>query len=735
MTEIKEKNRLQKKGENDSNPEGNIDIDFDFQSAIEMLKTGVSSLKGVGPKRAQSLKRGGVEGVEDLLYLFPRYYIDLRRLKGIRELTPGEDAALVVEVVSARQRFTSRAGYRRIYEAVVTDGRDRMTLVWFNAPYMKGRLKVGEKLLVRGVVSRYKIAKRMAHPDIEGWAEGNKYQGEVIPRYPLPEGVKAMTMVKVVREAVQRYAHYLPDGVPEDVRKRLGLLDLSDAISRLHIPDETEDAPDTNDGSWLPVRSIAMDELFIMEMGLLLKREEVIRSKGRSFGTSGRLMEEFVSRLPFTMTPSQERVLGEIATDMRSDFRTHRLLQGDVGSGKTVVAVASALLAVERGAQSAIMAPTEILAGQHYKNLVLELKDIGVTSALLTASVKGKEREGILEGIRDGSIDILFGTHALIQEGVEFSDLGFVVVDEQHRFGVLQRGAIISKGEKEGKGLKRPEVLVMSATPIPRTLALTLYGDLDVSTIDELPPGRRPVVTHLFGDGERAKAYDIVRDELNKGRQAYMVYPLVEESEVLGLKDATRMAESLKGEFRGFKVGLITGRMKGDEKDGIMAGFSAGEIDILVATTVVEVGMDVPNATVMVVEEAQRYGLSQLHQLRGRVGRGSERSYCILISDSKVSEGAKKRLEVITKTTDGFAIAEEDLKIRGPGEFLGTKQSGIPEFRAADLLRDVDTLLLARREAIALIRRDPTLEEPAHRTTRAVLIHRFRGRLKLLDIG
>ncbi len=705
----------------------------ELSRAEEKLKTPVTYVKGVGPKRAKVLEKKGLNVVEDLLYYFPRYYINIRGVKKIRELKLKERGALVVEVVVAGEKFTSRKRYRRINEVVVTDGTDLMTLVWFNAPYMKGRYRVGMRLLVTGIVSEFNNRKSMAHPDVEPWEEETGGLGsDIIGRYQLPERMRLMTVARIVAEAVDKYSEYLIDGVPEEVRSRNKLIPLKEAVRIIHDPATSmkgpKNTPDIEDGSWLPIRSVAMDELFIMELGLLLKRRKIIKSPGRSFNSSGRLMESFMENLPFSLTSAQKRALNEITGDMHSPNTTHRLLQGDVGSGKTVVALLAALNAVEEGAQAAFMAPTEILAEQHFKNLEGRLNEIGVKSALLTSSVKGVEREAVLDGIKSGELKVVFGTHALIQEGVEFLDLGFIVVDEQHRFGVMQRGALKEKGEK-------PEVLVMTATPIPRTLALTVYGDLDISVIDELPPGRKPVRTLLFGEDQRKSSYDTILGELKKGRQAFVVYPLVTESETLNLKNATEMAENLSSVFSGFTVRLITGRMKGGEKEEVMGGFARGEVDILVATTVVEVGVDVPNATVMVVEHAERFGLSQLHQLRGRVGRGGDESFCILISDYRITDDAKRRLEVMLRTTDGFIIAEEDLKIRGPGEFMGTRQSGIPAFRAADLIRDYDTLLTARAEAEALIEKDPLLDDPAHRATRRVLLSRFEGRLSLMDIG
>ncbi|MBN1882285.1 MAG: ATP-dependent DNA helicase RecG [Deltaproteobacteria bacterium] len=697
----------------------------------EKLDTPATFVKGVGPKRAQVFAKRDVHTVEDLLYQFPNYYIDMTRLKSIRELTLREQAALVADVVTVGERFTGGRGRRsrRITEVIVTDGKGVLSLVWFNLPYMKNRFSKGMKLLIRGTPTEFGNRWNMVHPDVETWEGGEAdYRGEFIPRYPLPERMRLMQMVGIVKNASGGFAGYLPDGVPEEVRSRLGLLSLSEAVSHIHDPDRTHGEPNIDDGNWLPVKSVAMDEFFIMELGLLVKKKHIITSPGRAFTGKGALMEKFLGGLSFPLTGAQKRVLAETLADLTSPRPTHRLIQGDVGSGKTVVAAALALAAVEDGAQAALMAPTEILAEQHYRNLEKPLSDIGVTSALLTASVAGTQREEILSGLAAGTIQIVFGTHALIQEGVEFSDLGFAVVDEQHRFGVLQRGALKEKGHLT-------EVLVMTATPIPRTLALTVYGDLDVSVIDEQPPGRKPIKTLLLGADETKRLHDLLHHQLSHGRQAYVVCPLVEESEKLDLKNATRTAEELSAAFPEYRVGLLTGRMKGDEKERVMGAFEAGEISILVSTTVVEVGVDVANATVMVIEEAQRFGLAQLHQLRGRVGRGAEQAYCVLISRGNVTDEGRRRLEVMVRTTDGFVIAEEDLKLRGPGEFLGTRQSGLPAFRAAHLIRDIETLLLARREAEALLKKDPTLTDPAHKITREVLMTRFAGRLSLLDIG
>jgi ATP-dependent DNA helicase RecG len=450
---------------------------------------------------------------------------------------------------------------------------------------------------------------------------------------------------------------------------------------------------------------------------------------GISFRPKGLLVQSLLDLLGFQLTRAQERVWDEIKGDLRSPHPMNRLIQGDVGSGKTVVALLASLCVVECGYQSAIMAPTEVLAEQHYLNLRRWIERLGVKITLLTSSIKGSEKEDLYDRIRKGDIQLVIGTHAVIQEAVEFQRLGLAIIDEQHKFGVVQRGLLKKKGEN-------PDVLVMTATPIPRTLAMTIYGDLDVSIIDEMPPGRVPVETRVFRESARERVYRIVEGEVRKGRQAFIVYPLVEESEKLDLRDATRMAEHLQKDiFQEFRIGLLHGRMKSDEKEAIMMQFKEGELQILVATTVIEVGIDIPNASVMVVEHAERFGLSQLHQLRGRIGRGRYPSKCILLAQYRSSEDAKVRLRAMEKTSDGFQIAEEDLTLRGPGEFFGIRQSGFPDFRVAQLVRDTPILIEARKEAFKLIQQDPELVRPSHAALKHILRKRWRGRLELASIG
>jgi ATP-dependent DNA helicase RecG len=476
-------------------------------------------------------------------------------------------------------------------------------------------------------------------------------------------------------------------------------------------------------------RRIIFDEFFFLELGMALKRRGMALEPGISFRGEGTLSQRLLNLLSFQLTKSQQRVWDEIREDLGRAHPMNRLIQGDVGSGKTVVALLACLYVIECGYQAAIMAPTEVLSEQHYLNLHRWVEPLGVQVALLTSSIKGSEKEDLYERIKKGEVQLVIGTHAVIQEAVEFHQLGLAIIDEQHKFGVVQRGLLKKKGEN-------PDVLVMTATPIPRTLAMTIYGDLDVSLIDEMPPGRMPVETRVYPESARARVYRILEEEVRKGRQVFIVYPLVEESEKLQLRDATRMAEQLQEEvFPEFRIGLLHGRMKSEEKEAIMMEFKVGKIQILVATTVIEVGIDIPNASVMVVEHAERFGLSQLHQLRGRIGRGRYPSKCVLLAQYRSSQEAKIRLRAMERTTDGFQIAEEDLGLRGPGEFFGTRQSGLPDFRVAHILRDAPILVEARKEAFRLVGEDPALIQPSHSALKNVLVRRWKGRLELATIG
>ena len=532
-----------------------------------------------------------------------------------------------------------------------------------------------------------------------------------------------------MKEIVDLHAGHVDEVLPPGVVQRQGLLPLAEALRQVHFPENGADLRSLEEGATPGHRTLVFDDFFFLELGMALKRRGVTLEEGIPFSVTHRYTRELLKLLPFQLTGAQRRVLSEIKEDLMSPHPMHRLVQGDVGSGKTIVALMAALVAVENGYQVAIMAPTELLAEQHYLTVHRWCEGVGVRAVLATsASLRGKKAAEVLAEIGEGGAQIVIGTHAVIQERVEFHRLGLGIIDEQHRFGVLQRGLLKKKGAN-------PDILVMTATPIPRTLAMTVFGDLSLSVIDELPPGRTPIETTVRSDSHREQVYRLVRDEIAAGRQAYVVYPLVEESEKSDLKAATQMEEQLRQEvFPEFRIGLLHGRLKPEEKEGVMRSFKERELDILVATTVIEVGIDVPNATVMVVEHAERFGLSQLHQLRGRVGRGSNKSRCILLAGPKRSEEARRRLQVMTETNDGFRIAEADLQIRGPGDFLGVRQAGLPDFRVGNILRDGRVLEEARKEAFALVEAHPDLARANPRLV-AELGRRWGGRLELAGIA
>jgi ATP-dependent DNA helicase RecG len=529
-------------------------------------------------------------------------------------------------------------------------------------------------------------------------------------------------------KAIQDFGPYLVSPMPEAINRRHHFIGMNEAIKQVHFPNQDENIDSCNGLNSPAHRRLIFDEFFFLQLGVALKKKGRSLEKVEPF-RRGALSAKFLNLLPFSLTSAQNRVVEEIISDLEKDSAMNRLLQGDVGSGKTVVSMAAMVMAYESGFQAAMMAPTEILAEQHYQSLKPWADPLGLEIALVTGGLKNAKRDAISSDISSGKAGIVVGTHALIQEAIDFNRLGLVVIDEQHRFGVIQRAALLMKG-------RTPHTLIMTATPIPRTLAMTVYGDLDVSVIDEMPPGKKPVQTKVFYEKQRQRVYDIIRRELTKGHQAFIVYPLVEESEALDLKDATRMAEHLqKDVFPERRVGLVHGRMKNADKDRVMEQFKAGEIDILVATTVIEVGIDMPQASLMVVEHAERFGLSQLHQLRGRVGRRDIPSACILLAQHTGTDDARRRLRIMEETNDGFRIAEEDMAIRGPGEMLGIRQSGLPDFRIANIIKDARLLNEAKEEAFSLIEKDPDLNRPEHEALRAVLLHRWAGRMDLAKIG
>jgi ATP-dependent DNA helicase RecG len=701
-----------------------VDADTPFaplQDTREPGRVTIQFIKGVGPRIASLLGKKGIETVEDALYYFPRTYEDRRTVKSISKITPGRRETVMGQIMlSGKIRTRSRS----LYQVVVSDGTGTVNLVWFqfNEKYLRSSYKKGASVILTGDVSvGYRDVLQIVHPrpeDIEVIEEGEELDEDhvhfnrIVPIYPLTEGLKQRRMRRIMKSVVDAYSSLLPSSVPDPVKRKRGLIDLSEAVSGVHFPSNEEKMVELTDRESVylspPHKSLSYHEFFLMELGLALKKRDVSRLEGISFTPTGELTGKLLSGIPFRLTSAQSRVMSEIEADMRADRPMNRLLQGDVGSGKTIVALLSILKAVESGYQAVLMAPTEILAEQHLASVMNYVRGMGLRVVFLKSGLGRGEKNAYYKAIASGEAQIAIGTHALLQERVDFKKLGLVVIDEQHRFGVMQRAELMSKGTN-------PDVLVMTATPIPRTLALTVYGDLDVSVLDELPPGRKEIRTKVYYDqkGSRERAYEAVRREIEKGRQAYVVYPMIEESENPDFKDlkyATRMAEELKNDvFPEFRVGLLHGRMKTEEKDAVMKRFISHHMDILVSTTVIEVGVDVPNATVIVIENAERFGLTQLHQLRGRVGRGGHDSICILISGFKRSEDAEKRLSIMEETTDGFKIAEADLQIRGPGDFLGTKQSGLPEFRFADLIRDTVILGEAREDAFLLVNQDPKL--------------------------
>jgi len=698
------------------------------------LQTSIQYVKGVGPKLAKLFEKKGIRDIEDALYFLPRAYEDRRNLMKISELKPGKKETGFGEILLSGVAYYQNRR-KRVFEALIGDGSGVITLKWFqgNERYLQERFKKGRRLIFSGEVRWFNYQKEIHHPDVE-IVEGDIEEDylnfkRIVPIYSETEGLHQRTLRKLMRKILDEYADALSSPIPQEIVERQNLIDFPEAFRRVHFPSDGESIEMLNLNRSNGHRRIIFDEFFFLELGLALKRRGMALEKGVSFQTDGLLVQKFLDLIDFQLTGAQERVWAEIKEDLKRPHPMNRLLQGDVGSGKTVVALLACLYVIECGYQGTIMAPTEVLSEQHYLNLHRWLEPLGVKVALLTSSIKGPEREELYEQIRKGDIRLVIGTHAVIQEAVEFHRLGLAIIDEQHKFGVVQRGLLKKKGEN-------PDVLVMTATPIPRTLAMTLYGDLDISLIDEMPPGRMPVETKVFPESARGRVYRIVEEEMRKGRQAFIVYPLVEESEKLDLKDATRMAEHLQMDvFPELRIGLLHGRMRSEEKEAIMMEFKEGRIQILVATTVIEVGIDISNASVMVVEHAERFGLSQLHQLRGRIGRGHYPSKCILLAQYRSSEEAKVRLRAMERTTDGFKIAEEDLALRGPGEFFGTRQSGLPDFRVAHILRDAQILVEARKEAFRLIQKDPSLTHPSHGGLKNGLIKRWRGRLELATIG
>jgi ATP-dependent DNA helicase RecG len=705
-------------------------------ASVNVLTQSIQFLKGVGPARAQMLRRLGIETIGDALALLPRRYDDRTNLKQIRSLQAGMQETFEGTILVSGSSRTGRG--RRLYEMIVGDATGTMRCLWFqfHEAYMRQRYRTGQRVIVTGEIRINAYSgqrKEVHHPDLELIEADEReplHTGRMVPVYPATEGLHQKTLRTVIKRIVDEYAHQVEDCLPPALRERLHLMEASQALREVHFPSADADLEALNHWSSEAHRRLVFEEFFLLELGLALRqRDTTIEERRIAYRGTGALADQLRTQLPFKLTTAQEHVLAEIMANMRRPHPMNRLLQGDVGSGKTIVALLAMLLAIESGFQAAIMVPTEILAEQHYLTMHRLVEPLGVRVMLLTSAIKGSRRRELLETVAAGNVDLIIGTHALIQEGLEFKALGLAVIDEQHRFGVLQRATLKRKGYS-------PDVLVMTATPIPRTLAMTVYGDLEVSIIDELPPGRLPVITQLCYESRRGQSYELIKQVLRQGRQVYVVYPLIEESEKTDLRAATAMAEQLQREvLPEFRVGLLHGRLKSDQKEHIMRAFSTGDLEVLVSTTVIEVGVDVPNATLMLVEHAERFGLAQLHQLRGRVGRSHHQAYCLLMADFPMSEEAKQRLQTLIEHDDGFMIAERDLEIRGPGEFLGTRQSGLPELRVAHLIRDQRVLAEARREAFALVAEDPHLSRPEHEGLRQALMNRWQQKFELMHVG
>ena len=664
----------------------------------------------MGERLAETLAKLDLHTVGDLLRHYPRRHEDRARFARIADVRDGETVTLAGKVTSVENRPTKT---RLVLTKVsLDDGSGVATLVWFNQWRMK---QVFEKLHGKRVVAYGKVARGFASVEVsqpewealDDGGDGGLSVGRIVPIYAATEGIGQGRLRSIIHGAVERFAGDVPEALPPALRGERGLPEIGDALRDIHFPPDLASLENAR-------RRLVFEELLTMQLLLAGRKASAREARGLAFADTDGPVAELAGALPFALTNAQRRVIGEVAADMGAPHVMNRLLQGDVGSGKTAVAMAAMLIAARNGYQAALMAPTEILAEQHLRGVRGTLEDLGIRVDLLTGSRPAREKAAVRARVQSGETGVVVGTHALIQEGVAFARLGLAVVDEQHRFGVLQRAALGDKGA-------RPDMLVMTATPIPRTLTLTVYGDLDVSVLDELPPGRKPVRTHWKRGKEKAQVYEGVRKLLAEGRQAYVVCPLVEESEKLQARAATELAAHLAQHvFPEFEVGLLHGQLGADAKEDVMRRFRDGTLHVLVATTVIEVGVDVPNAAVMVIEDADRFGLAQLHQLRGRVGRGAHASFCVLLADPKTDEGAE-RMRVLTETNDGFRIAEEDLRLRGPGEFYGTRQSGLPALRIADVLRDVEILKEARQAAFALLAKDPKLARPEHGALRSAI--------------
>ena len=665
--------------------------------------TDIRFLKGVGEKRAELLRKKGIDTVGALLRFYPRAYLDWQNITPISECHEGENVCVRAEITSPVKTANIRRGMT-LYKFSAADDSGVIEVTLFNRKYLAENLREGRSYLFYGKLGYGITLRRMSSPEIMP----AEYMG-IEPVYAATEGLSSKTIEKIMKNALV-YTDSMQDAIPDGIRQKNGLCDFKTALKSIHFPLERQALESAK-------RRLVFEELFVLQTGLLfLKRR---RRALAGCTVKENLLDEFKKTLSFKLTGAQERVINECLSDMMLPRPMNRLIQGDVGSGKTAVAAALMYISAGNGFQSALMAPTELLAEQHFKTLCKITENSGIKCALLTGSLTKKQKDEVKAGLKSGEIKVAVGTHALLTDDVEFESLGLVVTDEQHRFGVGQRGRLSSKGNN-------PHTLVMSATPIPRTLGLIIYGDLDISIIDEYPAGRQKIATYCVDSSYNARVYNYIKKFIAEGRQAYIVCPLVDENEALGIKSAREYYEELsENQFKGYTVGLLHGKMKPKDKESVMRRFAAGEIQLLISTTVIEVGIDVPNAALMVIENAERFGLSQLHQLRGRIGRGEYSSACILISDVK-SGDTKRRLDVIKNNTDGFKIADEDLKLRGPGDFLGSRQHGLPDMKIADIFADRETLHSAGKEAEELLRRDPMLHDAENAGLRSEITELFR---------
>ena len=684
------------------------------------LDSQVQYIKGIGPKRSLYFKKIGVEIINDLLFLVPRRYIDYSDIFKIKNLQINNEATVIGKIQLVElQKIKNRVNLTKI---LLTDNSGSINIKWFNRPDLKKKFKVGDWLLISGKVSFF-YDRQFVNPLYEIISEEEimeKTHGSIIPVYPLTEGLSLWDIKRAIKISLDACLDEIRETLPQSITKKRNLMSLNEAVYNLHFPTKIEKAIAAR-------RRLVYDEFFFFELILAKRKMKFMNETGIPLKENGRLTEKFVRLLPFQLTKGQTEVIKSIVNNMEQFRPMNRLLQGDVGSGKTIVALYAMLVSVENGYQSVLMAPTEILAEQHFIVLSEILKKLNVESLLLTSSIKGDERQTTIQKIHSGEAQIIFGTHALIEEEVMFKKLGLAVVDEQHRFGVMQRAALVNKGIN-------PDFLVLSATPIPRTIALTLYGDLDISMLKEKPPSRGEVITKIVNEKKKRTTFEFVRQEVSKGRQVFVICPIIEKSETLDLKSVNEVYQEITSAFPECSVGVIHGRLKTAERMSIMNEFRCGNLSILVATTVIEVGVDIPNASVMLIEHPERFGLAQLHQLRGRIGRGAQKSYCFLFLNRYVPPETFERISFFEKNNDGFALAQKDIKLRGPGEILGKKQHGLPDIKIGDLEADKDLLFLARDDAFELVKKDPEISSSEYYVIRRKL-NKLAKKAQLLRIG